>query len=306
MSYNVTAQPLAVDAGRSEVEARSKKGLVTFSSAVSKAGKMKNPQYLEGDLEIEIDGEKWWVADLAKREGKRFKRNNFGESKVNDPSVLKVQIIAAAIYSGLASARINLGTLVPIENYTKEERKKIRELLKGDQHFAYWLVEKNKQAPVEKRATLTINDKILITQEGEAAYWANPEDEDTQTLDFGAQTINYAFHRKDRVYINDLSGTIPEGWEILKDRHGLRDLEDYELDEKESRKIAEELAKKAIDEVNLKGWSPRKKTKVYGGVAHLVFEYIMKEFPRATIAANPRNGNVDGLYKLVLEVFENE
>lgn len=295
---------LGVDAGRSEVEARSKKGIVAFSSAVSRAGKLLNPQYLKGDLEIEVDGQKYWVGDLAEREGKRFKTHNFGDTKANP--ILKIQVIAAAIYSGLSTAKINLGILVPVDGYTKEERRKIRELLKGDHHFAFWLVEEEKTPPIEKRGTLTINDKILIAQEGAAAYWASPTDEATQTLDFGAQTINYAYHRKDRAYINDYSGTIPEGWEILKEKHGLRDLDDDQLEEHEARKIAKELVDKAFDEVSLKGWSTRNKTQVFGGIAHLAFDYVLAKFPKATITAKPRNGNVDGLYKLLTEVFGDE
>lgn len=293
---------LAVDAGRSEVEAKSVNGLVTFSSAVSKAGEQLNPQWLKGDLEIELDGKRWWVADLAEREGSRFKVNNFGKSKASD--VLKIQVIAAAIYSGLVSHTINLGILVPITGYTKEERKRIRELLKGTHHFRFWLVEEHKKPPVERAGYINVNEKILISQEGVAAYWSSPQNEATQTLDFGAQTINYAFHRKDRVYINDMSGTINEGWEILKEKHGLRDIPDDELNEQEARKIAEELVQKAIDEVKLKGWTPRYKTQVFGGVAHLVKDHVMKHFPNIVISAQPRNGNVNGLYNLLNEVFK--
>jgi plasmid segregation protein ParM len=297
---------LAVDAGRSEVKAKSINGLVTFSSAVSEAGKqLLNPQNLKGDLEIELDGKRYWVGDLADREGGRFRVKNYGKSKAQH--ALKVQVIAAAIYSGLAGRTINLGVLVPITGYTKEERKAIRELLKGTHHVRYWLVEEHKKPPVERSSTITINDKILITQEAVAAYWSSPQNETTQTLDFGAQTINYAFHRKDRVYINDMSGTIDQGWEILKEKHGLRNIPDDELNEKEARAISEELVKKVVDEVKLKGWDSRYKTQVFGGVAHLVSDHVAKYFPNISVLGNPRaarNANVNGLYNLINEVFK--
>lgn len=296
---------LAVDAGRSKVATKSINGLFTFPSAVSKAYELKNPQYLKGDLEIEMDGERKWVGILAEREGGRFKVSNYGKTKASPE--LKFQVIAAAIYSGLVGREINLGVLLPIDSYTKEERKAVRELLRGTHHFRYWLVEEPKKPPVEKAGSITINDKILISQEGVAAFWSNPQDETTQTFDFGANTINFAYHQRGRIYINNMSGTIDNGWEILKKNHGLEGISDEELDEKEARKIAEELAKKAIDEVKLRGWDKRFKTQIFGGVAHLVKDHIMKEFPNIIIPGSPRdarNANVNGLYNLVNEVFK--
>jgi hypothetical protein len=167
-------------------------------------------------------------------------------------------------------------------------------------------VEENKKAPVERTCELTIESKILIAQEGVAAYWSSPQSEDTQTFDFGAQTVNYVYHQYlngERTYVNDNSGTIFEGWEIMKEKYGLRGLRDDQLEASESSSIAEELAHKALDEVKLKGWSPRVKTQIFGGVAHLVLPFIKKEFPKAQLSKHPRNGNVEGLYKLMEEVF---
>lgn len=296
---------LAVDAGRSEVEVKSMNGIKVFPSAVSEAVRVHNPQLLEGDLEIEVDGQKWWVGNLAEREGSRFKRNNFGDSKA-DP-ILKVQVIAAAIYSGLASGSIELGILVPVEGYTKEERKKLGAILKGRHEITYNLVEEAKKPAKNKSCILTIEDKILIAQEGAAAYWSQPQKEDTQTFDFGAQTVNYVYHEYKNgqsTYVNDFSGTIQEGWEILKRSNPeIGVSRDEHLEEEELVKLASSLAQKAIDEVNLKGWSKRVKTQVFGGVAHLVFPYIKKAFPKAVMPHSPRNGNVEGLYNLMEEVF---
>lgn len=292
---------LAVDAGRSEVEARSERGVITFPSDVSKAKRMNNPANIKGDLEIEIEGHKWWVGRLAKEEGGRFKRNNYGKSKAD--KMLKIQVIASAIHCGITNGFIDLGLLVPVDKYTKEERTNIRSIVRGTHTFTYWFVEKDKEKPEEKKGEITINDRIIISQEGAAAYWSHPQDEQTCTLDFGAKTINYVFHKANRVYNNSLSGTINHGWEIMKDDHGYRGIDDSEIDLKVKQEMAEELAQKLIDEAGLKEWDTNCITQVFGGVTDLVFPYIKAYFPRAVKYPDPRNGNVNGLYKLLEGIF---
>lgn len=293
---------LAVDAGRSEVELKFDKGMDKFPSAVAIAKDLKNPANALKDLTIHIDGESWWIGRLAEKEGNRFKRNNFGKSKA-DP-ILKVQVIAAAIYAGITEGEIELGVLVPVDQYTKVERKKIRALLKGHHKFTYWLVEKKGLSPEEKKGEVIINT-VLISQEGVAAYWSHKQEEYTQTFDFGAKTINYCCHDEAQDLVNLNSGTIDEGWEIMKDIHDLRGKSDATLSDDQKEMMARELAQKAIDEVKLKGWSPEYKTQVFGGVAREVLPYIQQEFPHALTYPNPRYANVNGLYSILEDVLVN-
>jgi plasmid segregation protein ParM len=297
---------LAVDAGRSEVEAKCKDGIKVFPSAVSEAIEQNNPQYIEGDLEIEVDGKKWWVGQLAEREGSELKVSNFGESKA-DP-ILKVQVIAAAIYCGVEGERIDLGILVPVEAFTKDERKKLKALLKGEHKVTYSLVKDTKKKPKTKSTIITIEEKLFITPEGAAAYWSDPQSEDTQTFDFGAKTINLVYHQcknNEAVYINSKSMTIWYGWENVKASNGLRNVKDELLEEEEAIRLSSALVRKAIDEAKKLGWSERVKTQVFGGVAHVVHPHIKKEFTRSYIPQFPRNGNVEGLYANMEEVILN-
>ena len=293
---------LAVDAGRSEVEIKCETGVRAFPSAVSVAKTRNNPEYYLNSLEIHIDGEKWWVGKLAETEGKRFKRNNFSESKA-DP-ILRVQVIAAAIYAGLSQGEIDLGVLVPVDNFTPEERKAVRALLLGQHRFTYWLVEKSRTEPTAVKGEIDIT-RVMISQEGVAAYWSQKQEECTQTFDFGAKTINYCFHNEDQEYDNLSSGTIDDGWEIMKHMYGLRGVSDKSLPQDKVDLMAKELAQKAIDEVKLRGWSAHYKTQVFGGVADIVLPYIKQVFPRAETYPNPRNANVNGLYTILEDVLLN-
>lgn len=293
---------LAVDAGRSEVEAKWESGFKAFPSDVSYAKELKNKAGAVDDLEIHMDGQKWWVGKIASKEGKRFKFNNFGQSKAD--TILKVQVIASAIYAGLSEGEIELGVLVPVKEFTKEERGKIRNILRGTHKFSYLLGEKKGVEAEEKKGEIIIN-KVLIVQEGVAAYWSNKQDEHTQTLDFGAKTINYCVHDDEQIIDNMSSGTIDGGWETMKDLNDLRGENDSKIDDQKKEEMSRELAQKAISEVRLKEWSSEYKTQVFGGVAKDVLPYVQQEFPRAVVYPNPRNGNVNGLYNILEEELIN-
>lgn len=302
---------VAIDAGRSEVEVKTKNGLKTFPSAVAEMTEPHlNPQWIKGDLEIVYKGRRWMVGQLALREGRRFKKQNYGKSKAD--ITLVIQMIAACIYSGITVGPVNLGTLVPILGYTKEERKSIRELLRGEHDFTYELVEENKQKPVVRTGRIFVNSKILISQEGATGYWSSPQAEPVQTFDFGAYTINLAYHdyipdsEIPRVYINDKSTTIYDGWAILKQKNGFEDVHDQFIPLEKRRGMAEQLVGKAVDMAKQLGWNENTKTQVLGGVADDAFEYVLKKFPRAYMVAQPRNANVIGLYNLMTEVFPHE
>lgn len=200
--------------------------------------------------------------------------------------------------------QIEPGVLVPVKEFTKEERKKIRNLLRGTRKFSYYLVEKKGMEAEEKKGEVIIN-KVLIVQEGVAAYWSNKQDEQTQTLDFGAKTINYCVHDDEQIIDNMSSGTIDGGWETMKDLNDLRGVADSKIDSDKKEEMARELVQKVISEVELKEWSPEYKTQVFGGVAKEVLPYIQQEFPRAVVYPNPRNGNVNGLYNILEDELVN-
>jgi plasmid segregation protein ParM len=294
---------LAVDAGRSEVEYKSEMNMGAFPSSVAEAVELLDPAFVKGDLELEVDGSKWWVGRLAQVEGEGRERNNFGESKAHE--ILKIQVLASVIYAGLAGKTIDLGVLVPIKNFTDNEKSKIRSLLRGTHDVKYSLVKEYKKDPGVCETKIIINDRILISQEGSAAYWSDPRQEDTQVLDFGAKTINYAYynyHEGQSVFVNRKSYTEETGWEVIKHDYGLTHKKDEKLEPHEIDKMAGDLAKKAIEAVDRVKWSPDNVTQVFGGVAAHVFPYIKKKFPRAYIPNDPRNGNVIGLFNALEEV----
>jgi plasmid segregation protein ParM len=292
---------LAVDAGRSEVEYKSKHGIDFFPSDVAIATERLNPYPVVDDLEIEVDGKKWWVGRLAQSEGTKI--NNFSRTKVNE--ILKVQVIAAIIYAKLENEKIDLGVLTPIDGFTDEETDSIKMLLKGSHTIKYYLVEKTNEKPSCKNITIHINERILIGQEGAVAYWSDPQAENTQTLDFGAKTINFSFHeyyKGQSIYTDTKSGTEWEGWETMKAKNRLSHKEDSELTTEEIDIMAFSLAKVAFTRIDKLGWSKDAYTQVFGGVAKEVFPYIKDEFQRAVLSHDPRNANCVGLFKLLEEV----
>lgn len=290
---------IGFDNGRSKVAAATVLGIHQFSSKVSEGFEMKNPQYLDGDMEIEWNGQWYFVGDLADREG-RYSRSNYGKTKASEVTLLQ---LFAACWLNRVEGDVNLSMVVPIDDYIPEERKKIRELLKGTHTFNIRGVRIRKQVP--KLETWTINVlQVLISQECETGYWVDPLNESTQTLDFGAKTVNYSFHNKDRIPINDFSGTMSDtGWEVIKEKEGLLEYDDDELDPVEVDKITSALSKRVCDHVLKIGFKTRYKTQVMGGVAGKVIDEIKQIFPNAYIIPQPRQANAIGALRRGREVF---
>lgn len=289
----------AVDAGRSEVEYKSSTVLGAFPSPVAEAVHQNNPVWIEGDLEIEIDDKKWWVGNLAKREGGGRDRSNFGESKADE--ILKVQVIAAVIYADLTESDIDLGVIVPVKKLVKEETSAIKKLLIGTHEVKYRLVKQTRKEPSTRECAIKINEKLLIAQEGAMAFWSDPRDENTQILDFGAKTINFAYYDyydyKRPTYINSNSGTeFSVGWETIKQQFGFSKKSDDQINPNDISKMASSLAKTAINESGKLNWDKDCLTQIFGGVAHVVYPYIKEKYPRAYVPEDPRNGNVVGLF----------
>jgi plasmid segregation protein ParM len=294
---------LAVDAGRSEVEYKSSTLMGAFPSPVAEAVHQNNPVWLEGDLEIEIEGKKWWVGNLAKREGGGRDRSNFGESKADE--ILKVQVIASVIYADLIESDIDLGVIVPIKKLVKEETNAIKKLLIGTHEVRYKLVKQTRKEPSTRECSIKINEKLLIAQEGAMAFWSDPRDENTQILDFGAKTINFAYYDfylyNKPTYVNAKSGTEWNGWETTKQQFGFSKKNDDQINVNEIKKMASSLAKTAINVSGKLDWDTDCLTQIFGGVAHVVYPYIKEKFPRAYVPEDPRNGNVIGLFHTLEE-----
>lgn len=292
---------LGFDNGRSMVKSATEKAYHEFPSAVSEARELKNPQNKAGDLEIVYNGQRWFVGSLAEREG-LYIRYGFGDSKGEETTLL--QFFATCwIHNIYGQVNVSMGT--PVDAFTKEERSKIRGILKKEHHFTVKGSRHEGEIAREEHWTVDVQN-VLISQECVSGYWADPQDGATYTIDAGAKTTNYASFDKDRTYIEKESGTLDIGWEGIKANEELDKIDDNELDEEEIQKIAAAYANRIVDEVQKRGgWNrPRRTVQLIGGLADKIEDAIRKTFPKAYVVPEPRRANAIGYYKLGRRIFK--
>lgn len=192
---------VAVDAGRAYVKTVTGNKQFIFPSKVSKARQRTFVQTLEEDMEIRYQGKDYFIGQLAEREGS-FTRQMMTESKVNLETVL---LIMTALFQAGALGEVKLVTGVPINMYKEEERTKLRSRLEGEHEIILNGTYRKIQVT---RAAITI--------EGGAAYWIQRRMGTVRIVDPGARTTNYATF-KDGVFIDRESGTIPKGWDNVRE-----------------------------------------------------------------------------------------
>lgn len=290
---------LGFDNGRSLVKTMSDTGFQEFPSAVSEARELKNPQNRQGDIEIIYQGQRYFVGQLAEREG-LYTRYGFGDTKGSDLTL--IQLLAACWLHGIyGQVNVSMGT--PVDSFTSEERKAIREKLVGEHHFTVKGCRYDKVVPKEEHWAVEVQ-KVLISQECVAGFWADPQDTATYTIDAGAKTTNYSSYDQNRNYIERESGTLKFGWEQVKAAEGFEDVEDHELEEEEIQQVATAYAKRILDEVQKRGWNrPRRPVQLIGGMAERIHDTIKEVFPKAYVVPDPRRANVVGYYKLGRRIF---
>jgi plasmid segregation protein ParM len=262
---------VAVDAGRAFVKTVVGNRKFLFPSKVSKARKRTFVQTLEDDIEITYQGKDYFIGQLAEREGS-FTRQMMTESKVNTETLL---LILTALFKAGAIGDVYLVTGVPINMYRDDERAGLRSRLEGEHE----IILNGTYRKINIR-------KVAITIEGGAAYWVHRRMGTVRIVDPGARTTNYATF-KDGVFIDRESGTIPKGWDNVREAD------------------PEEMAAMIVG--HLGGmWDPTDVVELIGGKAHELLEPFKREGFRFTTAfEDPQYANALGYYALGKELLGN-
>ncbi|SEM81774.1 ParM/StbA family protein [Lihuaxuella thermophila] len=260
---------VAVDAGRSYVKTVTGNRKFLFPSKISKARQRTFIQTLEDDMEITYQGKDYFVGQLAEREGS-FTRQMMTESKVNTETLL---FILTALFQAGAFGHIHLVTGVPINMYREDERTRLRALLEGEHEI---ILNGTYRKIYIKKAAITI--------EGGAAYWVHKRMGTVRIVDPGARTTNYATF-KDGIFIDRESGTIPKGWENVRDAD------------------PEEMAAMIVGYLGGM-WDTSDVVELVGGKAHELLEPFKRAgFGFTTAFEDPQFANALGYYALGKETI---
>lgn len=257
----------SVDPGRSHTKGKSDKGEIIFPSFVSKAIDLNYmPSSVLGDMILEHERGRFFIGDLARREGVMIRKAML-DTKVVDDTLFHV--LGALYQMGVRDGKVRVVTGVPIRNYTTEEVTKLKKLLGGEHKF-YMNGEK---------IQVTITD-VYVTVECGAAFWLNPQKGVVRIIDAGAKTVNWATY-EDGIFINRDSGTVDKGW----DTNNYSD--------------AENMAAMIIGEIG-KGWDRRDKGIIIGGrisEAKGLEKHIREYFPNIRAYEDPQFATVRGYHE---------
>ena len=257
---------VSVDCGRKITKITTHGQTKTFPSVIG--GWVSRDLDTYGNYEIELNGLKYFVGELAQIESHTSRENGDSTKLTDEFKILTLTAIAAM---GVCN-NITLITAVPVAQHNKNTKDAIIEMFKGDH-----LITINGIAKF-----MAITD-VLVTVEGAGIYYSNqPVDGYCHILDIGSRTCNMLTMYNNR-FVNARSYTLNYGCFIYEENTILK--QDF------AAKIAADVKKK---------WLDHDKNVMYigGGGAVLVGDQLKQHFPRAKIVANPIESNAIGFYKM--------
>lgn len=254
---------VAVDCGRSFVKVMTDKGAFMFPSKISAWRKRNYRQELDGDIELAYMGKRWFVGNLAEREGE-FTRQAMQDTKAVEETLI---LTLTAIHLTGVTREVILVTGLPIENYTEHERIAIKEMLEGTHELS-----------VNGQPSKIKVKKVYTTIEGGGAFFSSPRSGLVRIIDVGAKTTNYATF-KEKIFIDRESGTLPVGWETVRETNP-REMADM---------IAGTVSKK---------WNADDVVVLIGGMATKLEPHIQEHFRYAFAMKNPQTANVRGYFEI--------
>lgn len=254
---------VAIDAGRSFTKVKVGNRVFEFPSKVSKALEGYR-DHMPGDLEVRYKGKDYFVGRLAEREG--YAWTNMLETKVHEQTLIEV---ITACFLAEVVGKVAIMTSVPINMYAKEtERSGLKKLLMGEHEVVVNGVYRKIQI-----------EKVGIGLECACSFFSNQRPGKVRIIDPGARTTNFATY-KDGIYIGKESGTIPYGWDSVRDS-------DPEL-----------MANLIISEIG-KSWSTSDQLEIIGGRAQDLELPMQKQgFIHTKGAEEGKYANVRGLYEI--------
>jgi plasmid segregation protein ParM len=253
----------SVDCGRSSLKLVCATKMFHFPAYIGEWRERKLKSTYGGEIELEYEGEKYFVGDLAKNESE-FVRSMMTDSKAHEDTLL---LVLTALHKAGASGSVKVMTGLPVDQHTDEEKEKLKTLLKGDH-----VVKVN---GIEREINI---DRVEVAIEGGAAFWSNPLPGKVRILDAGSKTVNYLTMQNKR-YVDRESGTLPFGFDTNKSN----DIKQI------SNRIAGEVSKK---------WKSNDKVLLVGGKAKELQHHMSRYFQDMEVAPNHLYANAKGFYKI--------
>ena len=283
---------IGVDRGRSHVKAYTSNSTTSspkqlLYTSFGCRGKYRELSSNE-EYEITINGQKYFIGDLAMLEGGT---QAFSKDKVSDEINVPLTLAAVALLMNPGDCIVGLVTGLPISDY-RDQSAEYASKLRGT-----WSVEIN-----DKQRQFNIMDVIVFPEACGAAYSLVLDDSGTarskpdqlRIIDIGEKTTDFATFSKMR-YISDQSTSIPIGvaWargETYRRQSGKTDKLPHEITP--DAESLHNLAQRITSEVN-KFWRNWDESYLAGGGAELMDEYFL--CPKLS---NPQFANAIGYYRV--------
>jgi plasmid segregation protein ParM len=254
---------MGIDPGNRRTKVVTPHGAYMFESSMGEYRERKLiERYGDDDMVFEYKGKKWFAGTIAQYECE-FGGSRKGASKAHEEAKLRI-LLAIHRYSDDVENDIVVGQ--PITSHTEEEKKKIIEMLTGEEHR---LAVDYGNGFIEKRIVIR---NVAVAAEGSSAILCQPEEEQVRIIDIGSGTINYATVLNMR-YIDRDSDTARFGMETNK----TNDLE----------ALARRICNTALDK-----WHENDKVLLIGGGAIPLEKEIKKYFPNAKVLKPRHKGTV--------------
>ncbi len=203
---------LAIDLGRGFTKGKTPEGEFRFISLIDQAVDLTIYSKQDGDMILEEeDGNKYFVGDLAFRDGKGLKRKPTTDAKATDDTM---RLFYAALYrANIKSGSVYVMSGVPKSNIEIGDHQKLKERIEGKHTFK-----------INGEQCEVLVQKCWITVEGGIIYnylqtmnMIPDYAKKVRVIDPGAYTTNYATYTRNLdgkwIYTNGESGTISRGWE---------------------------------------------------------------------------------------------
>lgn len=266
-------QIVAIDTGRATTKVATHNKQLSFKSIVGD-WQVRNLSF-EGEWEVEINSEKYFISDLAESESIAARKMTT-KSKIHLES--KVCILSAlAMVAEEEYPHIFLG--VPVDQFNQEIKMEMLNLLKGE-----YYVKINGQLK-----HLFIDD-ITICPEGAGTFhyslakYPFLENSKVRILDIGSRTVNMVVVNNKKFISRD-SGTLNYGALMLE----------------ETSLTQEQLSMKIIADLSKKWMEYDQKSDVFlltGGGSTLLEKWLKPNFSSCKLVEDPIMSNVLGFLKM--------
>lgn len=266
-------QIVPIDTGRSSTK------LFTKESFPSIVGDWQERNLSKiGNYEVMIDGEKFFVGELAETES-ISPREMSTASKIHSETKI-LFLTALALTTTVSNPTIITG--VPINQFKIETKEAMQNLLCGE-----YDVQVN-----EKQIHLSIKEINLVIEGGASFWYALSKNPDLKygkkrIIDIGSRTINFCTVNN-KNYNNRDSDTLDYG--TLKMKEGKLTNEQF------ARKIVADLSQKWME------YDPKNDQILLSGGGALIFGNLLKaHFKNCEVIEDPLYANVLGFYRMGVE-----